>query len=54
MTFKSQFDRIIINDDLNRACQEAEEIVKGFLDKRIPVEKIDENSTPPNYYPPTP
>ena len=53
MTFKSQFDRIIINDDLKRACQEAEEIVKAFLDKKIPVEKINENSTSPNY-PPTP
>ena len=31
LTFKNQFDHIIINDDLKRACKEAEEIVREFL-----------------------
>jgi guanylate kinase len=31
MTFKSQFDKIILNDDLQRACAEAEQHVKEFL-----------------------
>lgn len=31
MTFKSQFDRIILNDKLERACAEAEEMVRQFL-----------------------
>ncbi len=31
MTFKSQFDHIIVNDVLERACEEAEEIVRNFL-----------------------
>jgi guanylate kinase len=31
LSFKSQFDRIIINDNLDRACAEAEEAVRNFL-----------------------
>lgn len=31
LEFKSQFDHIIINDNLQRACGEAEAIVKDFL-----------------------
>ncbi len=31
LSFKHQFDRIILNDHLERACQEAEDIVKNFL-----------------------
>jgi guanylate kinase len=31
LTFKSQFNRIIINDQLERACAEAEDIVRNFL-----------------------
>jgi guanylate kinase len=31
LEFKSQFDRIVINDDLSRACEEAEAIVTAFL-----------------------
>lgn len=31
LTFKTQFDKVILNDDLSRACAEAEEIVRGFL-----------------------
>ena len=31
LTFKDHFNKVIVNDDLNRACKEAEEIVKGFL-----------------------
>lgn len=31
LSFKDQFDRVILNDTLERACQEAEEIVKSFL-----------------------
>lgn len=32
LSFKDQFNKIIVNDELNRARQEAEEIVSGFLD----------------------
>lgn len=32
LSFKHQFDIIIMNDDLNKACAEAENAVKGFLD----------------------
>ena len=31
MTFKSHFDHIIVNDQLELACQQAEEIVRKFL-----------------------
>lgn len=31
MSFKSEFDKVILNDDLLRACKEAEEIVRQFL-----------------------
>jgi guanylate kinase len=31
MTFKSQFDKIIMNDNLERACSEAEAIVRQYL-----------------------
>lgn len=31
LSFKQQFDRIIMNDDLQRACEEAEEAVRQFL-----------------------
>jgi guanylate kinase len=31
MTFKNQFDRIVLNDDLARACKEAEDAVREFL-----------------------
>jgi guanylate kinase len=31
MTFKTQFDKIVLNDDLQRACKEAEMIVRNFL-----------------------
>lgn len=33
MSFKSQFDHIILNDKLERACAEAEEVVRLFLKK---------------------
>lgn len=33
MGFAPQFDRIIVNDDLETALAEAERIVRGFLDK---------------------
>ena len=33
LTFKEQFNKIVVNDELSRACKEAEEIVKEFLDK---------------------
>lgn len=32
MTFKDRFDHIIVNDQLDRACAEAEKIVRAFLD----------------------
>lgn len=31
LTFKNQFDRIVLNDNLDRACAEAEAIVRQFL-----------------------
>lgn len=31
ISFKNSFDRIILNDSLERACKEAEEAVRGFL-----------------------
>jgi guanylate kinase len=31
MTFKNQFDRIILNDSLERACREAEQLVRNYL-----------------------
>jgi guanylate kinase len=31
LSFKQSFDHIIINDHLDTACRQAEEIVKGFL-----------------------
>lgn len=36
MSFKHHFDRIIVNDDLDKACREAEEAVTAFLDLRMP------------------
>lgn len=32
LSFKHKFDHIIVNDKLERACKEAETIVRGFLD----------------------
>jgi guanylate kinase len=32
LTFKTQFDKVIRNDELDRACSEAEKIVQEFLD----------------------
>ncbi len=32
ITYKDQFDHIIVNDVLERACEEAERIVRNFLD----------------------
>ena len=31
MTFKDRFDHVIINDSLDRACKEAEMVVRNFL-----------------------
>lgn len=31
ISFKDQFDKVIVNDDLDRACQEAEAIISGFF-----------------------
>jgi guanylate kinase len=31
LSFKDQFDKIVINDDLDTACKDAEEIVKKFI-----------------------
>lgn len=36
LSFKQQFDRIILNDNLERACKEAEEIVRTFLAPKPP------------------
>ena len=31
LSFKSQFDLVILNDDLDRACKEAEDAVRSFI-----------------------
>ena len=31
ISFKHRFDKIILNDDLNKACLQAEEVIKEFL-----------------------
>ncbi|HQW42911.1 MAG TPA: guanylate kinase, partial [Chitinophagaceae bacterium] len=31
LSFKPQFDRVIMNDQLDRACAEAEAVVREFL-----------------------
>ena len=31
LSFSHQFDKIVINDNLERACKEAEEIIKNFI-----------------------
>jgi guanylate kinase len=31
LTFKNSFDHIIVNNDLTRACKEAEDLVRAFL-----------------------
>ena len=31
LSFKDQFNKLVVNDDLNRACKEAEEVVREFL-----------------------
>ena len=33
LTFAPKFDRILVNDDLETALREADEIIKNFLDK---------------------
>lgn len=34
ISFKHHFDHCIVNDNLDRACQQAEEIVVGFMNKK--------------------
>jgi len=31
ISFKQHFDRIIVNDDLSKACKEAETIIRSFI-----------------------
>ncbi len=33
LSFRDHFDKVIVNDDLERACKEAEAIVKEFISK---------------------
>ncbi len=35
ITFKDHFDEVIVNDDLRKACKEAEEMVGAFLKKPL-------------------
>jgi guanylate kinase len=37
LTFKDQFDHVILNDELPRACQEAEGLIRDFLRTAIVV-----------------
>jgi guanylate kinase len=32
MSYRDRFDRIVVNDQLERACTEAEALVRDFLD----------------------
>jgi guanylate kinase len=32
LTFKDHFNKVIVNDDLNKACKETEEIVRSFFE----------------------
>jgi guanylate kinase len=32
LSFKDHFDKVIVNDDLEKARKEAEEIVRSFID----------------------
>lgn len=34
LSFADQFDHVIVNDDLDKACEEAAQIVKGFLEEK--------------------
>jgi guanylate kinase len=34
LTFKDQFNKVVVNDDLQKACIEAEMIVFGFINKK--------------------
>ena len=36
ISFKHSFNRVIINDELDRACKEAENIVKEFINLKVP------------------
>lgn len=36
LSFKQQFDKIILNDNLERACKEAEQLVRNFLNPKTP------------------
>jgi guanylate kinase len=36
LSFKQQFDHIIMNDNLERACAEAEAVVREFLNPNLP------------------
>ncbi len=36
ISFKDQFNTLIVNDDFNRACSDAEEIVREFLNPKNP------------------
>ena len=33
LSFKEHFDKVIVNDNLERACKEAESIVRSFMDE---------------------
>ena len=37
LTFKDQFDHVILNDELPRACKEAEQLIWDFLKKSLVV-----------------
>jgi guanylate kinase len=32
LTFKDHFDKTIVNDNLEKACKEVEEVVKSFIE----------------------
>ena len=37
ISFKSHFNKVIVNDDLDRACKQANEIVAAFINEKAPV-----------------
>ena len=35
LTYAPRFDKIIINDDLTKACEETEQLIRDFIDNKI-------------------
>ncbi|MEI9909881.1 MAG: guanylate kinase [Bacteroidota bacterium] len=44
ISFKDQFNTLIVNDDFNRACSDAEEIVREFFKSQKPLKRTYRNA----------